>query len=96
MPMGSLQGTFSVIKNNAWATAWGLCYKKVLFPVSACATQDCKGKILIVEGLAGRGSGSVAVSFYSSDYLHLLSPVAHSGTFGQRDCLGKFLGNWKK
>jgi len=96
MPMGSLQGTFSVIKNNAWATTCGLCYKKVLLSLSACSNQDYKGKVLVVDGWAGQGGGLVAVSFRSSNYLHLLSPGAHLGTFGQRECWGKFLGNRKK
>lgn len=71
-------------------------YREVLCPISACAGQDCEGKVLLINGETGQGGGSVAMPVCSSSYLRLPSPVAHSGTFGQRSCWGKFLGNWEK
>lgn len=91
-PRGSLQGAFPVIKNNACETTYGLCREEVLFLLSARPNQDDKGRILIADGFRGQGGGFVP----RGDYLHLLSPAAHPGTFWQRGCLGKFLGNWKK
>lgn len=92
IPRGSLQETSPVIKNNACETTYGLCHKELPFLLTACPNQDDEGKILTADRFRGQGGGFIP----QGNYLHLLSPATRPGTFWQRGCLGKFLGNWKK